>query len=47
MFNSPDKFFNSEGNVQELDIDQLKEQLETLDPTDPPLMPGQYVFLLA
>ena len=33
--------------VTEEDMGQLKEQLATVDPSDPPLMPGQVALNLA
>lgn len=34
-------------HISGLDIDQLKDKLETIDQNDPPYMPGQYVVMLA
>jgi hypothetical protein len=41
---SQSEFVSSE---QELGIDKVKEVLERVDLTDPPLMPGQVVVYLA
>jgi len=47
FFDSPDKLLAFEENIAELDIEQLKERFESLDPHDMPYMPGQYVYTLA
>ena len=41
-----DKFLDENGYVQEMDVEELRDHLEGMDPNDPPLMPGQYVLML-
>jgi len=44
---SQEAFIPSDQVTVELDIDRVKDVLDSVDPSDPPLMPGQVVMYLA
>lgn len=47
LMETPLRFLGMEDNYEDMDIDAIKEKLETVDTSDPPLMPGQIALKLA